>query len=317
MTRNLRRLGSSFSIPINIDDDGYLGRECPECEEYFKITPGTGITEGEPPCHCPYCGHCAKQDQFFTKAQIKYAESVVMRQVSDAVVKDLKSLEFNMKPKGAFGIGMSMKVKNQPMRIRRYSEIELEEEVVCDNCTLRYTVYGSFAFCPDCCRHNSRQILDKNLELAVKMINLANDVDADLSKQLISDALENGVSAFDGFGREICRVHKDKASEPNKAENVSFQNLVRAQQKVVTLWGIDLCNALAMSDWELVTRSFQKRHLLAHTMGVVDDAYMQSTNDANESVGRKVSITAEEVCNMLGHLTALGMFLSDELEKLP
>lgn len=317
MTRHLRRLGNTFSIPLDVDQDGYLGRECPECEEYFKITPGTGITEGEPPCHCPYCGHCANQDQFFTKEQIRYAESVVMKQVSDAMTKDLKSLEFDIKPKGAFGIGISMKVKSQPMRIRRYSEIELEEEVVCDNCTLRYTVFGSFAYCPDCGRHNSRQILDKNIDLALKMIDLAADVDAKIGQQLIDDALENGVSAFDGFGRETCCVNKDKANDPAKAENVSFQNLTRAQQKVVNLFGIDLCGALAAVEWEFVGRCFQKRHLLAHKMGVVDDTYMQMTNDPDLAVGRKVPIQADEVRNMLGHLTTLGMFLSDELRKLP
>lgn len=315
--RNIKRLPTKFSIPLNPDQDGYLGRECPECEQYFKITPGTGITEGEPSCHCPYCGYCADPDQFFTKAQIGYAKSVVMKQVSSALVKDLKSLEFDIKPKGAFGIGMSMKVKSQPVRLRHYSETKLEEEVVCDNCTLRYSVFGSFAYCPDCGRHNSRQILDKNIELALKMINLANDVDAELGKQLIADALENGVSAFDGFGREVCRVHRNKASEPNKAEKISFQNLIKSQPKVVTLWGIDLRNAIDASDWEFVTRCFQKRHLLAHKMGVVDDAYMQTTNDPNAVVGRKVSITADEVCNMLGHLAKLGVFLSDELQKLP
>lgn len=317
MTRHLRRLGNTFSIPLDVDHDGYLGRECPECEEYFKITPGTGITEGEPPCHCPYCGHCANQDQFFTKEQIKYAESVVMKQVSDAMTKDLKSLEFDIKPKGAFGIGMSMKVKSQPLRIRRYSEIELEEDVVCENCTLRYTVFGSFAYCPDCGRHNSRQILDKNIDLALKMIELASDVDPALGKQLVDDALENGVSAFDGFGREMCRVHKDKSSDPTKAEHVSFQNLARVQQRVLNLFRIDIADALDAPDWEFISRCFQKRHLLAHRMGVVDDAYIQSTNDRNEVVGRKVSILSNDVRDMLKHLTTLGVFLSTELDRLP
>jgi len=55
---NLRRLGNQVSVPINSDEDGYLGREChvAECLGYFKITPGTGI-KGPTPCHCPYCGH--------------------------------------------------------------------------------------------------------------------------------------------------------------------------------------------------------------------------------------------------------------------
>ena len=52
-------------------------------------------------------------------------------------------------------------------------------------------------------------------------------------------------------------------------------------------------------------------------MGVVDDTYMQMTNDPDLAVGRKVPIQADEVRNMLGHLTTLGMFLSDELRKLP
>jgi len=317
MTRHLRCLENTFSIPIDVDQDGYLGRDCPECEEYFKITPGTGITDGEPPCHCPYCGHSAEQDQFFTRAQIKYAESLVIRQVSDALVKDLNSLEFDIKPKGAFGIGLSMKVESQPMQIRRYSEVELEEEVVCDNCTLRYTVFGSFAYCPDCGRHNSRQILDKNINLALMMVGLADDVDVELGNQLIADALENGVSAFDGFGRETCSVNKDKSSDPAKAENVSFQNLVRAQLELLTLFGIDIANALDNPEWELVARCFQKRHLLAHKMGIVDDAYMQTTNDPNASVGRKVAIEAAEVRKMLGQLTDLGVFFSDEMELLP
>lgn len=51
---------------------------------------------------------------------------------------------------------------------------------------------------------NLSRILSKNLELAKKELALADTVDADLAENLIGDALENVVSAFDGFGREIC-----------------------------------------------------------------------------------------------------------------
>jgi hypothetical protein len=80
--RHLRQLGNQFSIPIPRDENGYLGRECPECERYFKITPGTGLTGDDLPCQCPYCGHSAPQDQFFTKAQIEYAKSVAINKVT-------------------------------------------------------------------------------------------------------------------------------------------------------------------------------------------------------------------------------------------
>jgi len=314
--RHLRQLGNQFSIPIERDADGYLGRECPECERYFKITPGTGITEGEPPCYCPYCGQCAPQDQFFTKDQIEYAKSVVLNKVTNAVLKDMKSLEFNITPRGPFGIGISAKVQGRPHRIRHYSEMRLEEEVVCDHCTLRYTVYGTFAYCPDCGRHNSRQILDKNLNLAEQQLALSNQVEGDICQQLVADALENVVSAFDGFGRETCRVHASNASDPAKGADIRFQNLTGAQKNVQQCFGIDLTASLSTHEWEFVCRCFQKRHLLAHKMGIIDDAYIKATGDQGATVGRKVSISVDEVTALLNHVRTLGKYLTTELDAL-
>lgn len=315
--RHLRQLGDRFSISIPPDDKGYLGRECPVCERYFKITLGTGLTGDDLPCHCPYCGHSAAQDQFFTKAQIEYAQSVVINKVTGAFIKDLKTLEFNHRPRGAFGIGISMKVEGRPQPIRHYSELELEEEVVCDKCSLCYTVYGTFAFCPDCGQHNSLQILEKNLAVAQKQIDLAATVDDDLSAQLIADALENGVSAFDGFGREACRVCSSKSSDPTKATGISFQNLSGAQKNVLAYFGIDLTTALAAKDWTFACHCFQKRHLLAHKMGIVDDAYIKATSDNHATVGRKVSIHSEEVVALLAAIRTLGAHLTTELAKKP
>ena len=100
------------------------------------------------------------------------ARSVAIRKITDAVHADLKSLEFEHKPRGIFGIGVSMKVsRSAPQPIRYYRERELETHVVCDHCTLRYAIYGVFAWCPDCGVHNSLQILTKNLELAAKEVN--------------------------------------------------------------------------------------------------------------------------------------------------
>src|SRR4051812_35085010 len=107
---HLRRLGNQISVPMPRDADGLLGRECPapKCESYYKIQPGTGLTGEHLPCHCPYCGHTAAPNQFFTDAQIEYAKSVVLNQLTGAFLKDLESLEFDHQPPGGFGIGISM-----------------------------------------------------------------------------------------------------------------------------------------------------------------------------------------------------------------
>jgi hypothetical protein len=313
--RHIDSLGSQFSISIPPDEDGLIGRECPApgCESYFKIQPGTGLKGETLPCHCPYCGHTAGQDKFFTKAQVQFAKSVVLNQVTAALLKDLKSLEFNHRPRGSFGIGISMKVTGQPTTIRHYREKQLETEVVCKQCTLRYMIYGVFGFCPDCGEHNSLQILDKNLELVLKMLDMASSAEGEMLNRMVENSLEDCVSAFDGFGREVCRLHANKATDPAKAERVSFQNLQGAKDNLNTLFNVDLTAGLSHEEWEGAVRGFQKRHLLSHTMGVVDDDYIRKSGDVQAVTGRKISIDADEVRELIQIVGKLARHVSNAL----
>jgi len=190
----------------------------------------------------------------------------------------VKECEFDYKPQGGFGIGISMKVTSQPQSYHHwYREKELETDVVCDQCTLIYAIYGAFAFCLDCGSHNSLTILRKNLELAEKVVALAGAQDREVAEYLVGDALENIVSAFDGFGREICRVAGPKATNPSDAEDVRFQNLIGARGRVQKHFGFDLMTSISTQDWEFACRCFQKRHLLAHKMGLIDDDYVRAS----------------------------------------
>lgn len=166
-----RTIKVSVDMPKEVD--GFMGRECPEtdCQGYFKVKPGTGLTGPNLPCHCPYCGYEGLSDRFWTTDQTKYAQSVAYRRLSAAISRELKSLEFDHKPRGAFGIGIRMKF--QPGRlppIRHYREKALETHVTCSQCTLEYAVYGVFAYCPDCGVHNSLQMLQQNLDLARRQL---------------------------------------------------------------------------------------------------------------------------------------------------
>ena len=314
--KNLRNLGSHFSISVPPDEEGFIGRECPlaECEGYFKVQPGTGLKGESLPCHCPYCGHGADTDKFFTKAQVEYAKSVVMREVTGALLKDLKALEFNHRPRGAFGISFSLKVTGQPTPIRCYREPKLETEVVCDKCTLHYKIYGVFGFCPDCAVHNSLQILNKNLELVQKLLVVAETQEAQVAQHLVENALEDCVSAFDGFGRETCRVFAAKSDKPEKTAEIRFQNIAAARDRVKERFSVDFAATAAHEDWKHIMRAFQKRHLLAHKMGVVDDDYLSATGDSPSLLGRKVSIATAEVRELVARLQSLGAELFRLLE---
>ncbi len=316
---HLSRLPRRFRIAIRPDKDGYLGRECPneECSiRYFKITPGTGVQEPAP-CHCPYCGYVGEHNEFFTRDQVKHAHSVALHKVTDAFMKDLKALVPRNQPHstGGFGIRISLEVKGRPHPVFHYREKDLETEVVCDQCGLRYAIYGVFAFCPDCGTHNSLQMLNKNLDLAGKKLALAPCTEPDLAETIITDALHNTVAAFDAFGRETCRVHARAATAPDRAERLSFQNLSAAQSRLQELFGIHLAAAVTEDEWETACRSFQKRHLFTHKAGVVDQDYIAKTNDTTAVVGRKIPITAHEVLTTIGILRRTARGLSDHLDR--
>jgi len=288
----------------------------PECESYFKIQPGTGLKGENLPCHCPSCGYADGSNKFFTKAQVEYAQSVVMNKVTGALLKDLKSQEFNHPPRGGFGIGISMKVSEQPMPIRHYREKQLETEVVCEQCSLRYMIYGVFGFCPDCRVHNSFQILKKNLELVGKMLAVAETQEQAVGQSLIANGLEDCVSAFDGFGREICRLHAKRSTDPEKAVKVSFQNLEGAKQNMKLLFKLDLSAGLTDDEWKAAVQAFQKRHLLSHKMGVVDEEYVRRSCDTHATVGRKINIDIDEVRALAQIIGKLGQWLSDAIERI-
>lgn len=323
MLNNLRQL-QTINITLPQDEQGFLGRECPvaECEGYFSIKPGTGLTGADLLCYCPYCGHHGKPDTFHTKEQIAYSQSVALNQISQAFQQDMKQfakqLDYRSPPGSLLGLSVSTTFEPGTLPpIRHYREKTLETGVVCEACTLSYTIYGVFGFCPDCGQHNSRQILEKNLELAEKQIALAGTLEGEIAGHLVGDALENVVSAFDGFGRETCRLHADTATTPAKAKNVSFQNLVSARQKVQELFGTDIAQAVTAEHWEFICRNFQKRHLLAHKMGVVDQSYVAITQDSSAIIGRKVVIEASDVQQLAGQLSLLGAYLFSQFSGKP
>jgi len=308
--------GNKLTVPFPVDDEGFTGRECPnpDCEGYFKIVFGTGL-KGTTHCYCPYCGHKDEQDKFYTKDQVAYLQSVLKNYMMGEVHTMFKDLE-RKHPKGRKS-GFWVEAGQKPnVPIRHYREKQLETQIECSTCTLKYAVYGVFAYCPDCGTHNSQQILTKNLELAKKELDLSATVEGEMVDYLINDALENVVSAFDGFGREVCRLYAHLSSDPTHAQDIRFQNLVGAQKNTKKYFGFDIIVGVSSSEWDTVIRCFQKRHLLSHSMGVIDDDYIAKANDPTAIKGRKVSVTTTEVTDLIVFVEKLGSYILAEMKRL-
>jgi len=305
-----------FAISMGNDEDGFFGRECPQedCLGYFKIELGTGLEGDDLPCHCPYCGHVDPHDQFWTQDQLEYAKSLAMRKVQDYVFDEIKRAFPSQVGRSSDLFSLTFDVKpGSPLPLHHYQEAQLQTTLVCDACGLRYAVYGVFAYCPDCGSHNSLQILESNLDLAVKELELASGLDAPLGERLVADALQNVVGAFDAFGRELLRVNASNARSSRSVGAVSCQNLENLRKKVQDYFAFDIAEPFNSEEWDSLVVLFQKRHLIAHKMGVIDGSYVAATRDPHAIVGRKVEISTEEVSTAVPRVRTLGRHLQATL----
>ncbi len=144
------------------------------------------------------------------------------------------------------------------------------------------------------------------MALIQKQLDLVASVDDELALHLVEDALENVVSAFDGFGRETVRIRAAHSTDRTKAENLSFQNLRGSDDRLDQLFGVRLSRTVKADEWQTACTAFQKRHLLAHKMGVADQQYISETGDKSVIVGRKISVTGDEVVMLISIVERLG-----------
>lgn len=83
----------SYSVEIPLDDDGFLRRECPACERYFKWHDGSTADRPQDaidPLHytCPYCGELADGDSWWTTEQLEFATASAIDPIMEDVAAD-------------------------------------------------------------------------------------------------------------------------------------------------------------------------------------------------------------------------------------
>ncbi len=157
----IRDLGNDryqMQITIPKDQDGRLARECPnsDCSPgYFKVKPGTGITDGQTFAYCPYCRHEATPTDFTTGEQVRYGKDLAVREAHkgiQGIIND--ALDLGPSGKRKFGGGfISMEMTYKPgtlPHVRQPFEDEVRRDVVCPHCTLDQTVFGLATWCADC-----------------------------------------------------------------------------------------------------------------------------------------------------------------------
>ena len=130
----------TMSITLPTDDEGMIGRECPECAKYFKVTPGTGLDIST--CTCPYCEHTADAGEFHTEAQLEYVTSLAVTKVLGPSLQELESTlrELERATRRSL-IHIKVTTAGFDIPVKYYTEKDLETTVECDFCGLVFAIY--------------------------------------------------------------------------------------------------------------------------------------------------------------------------------
>ena len=295
-----------IQVTLPLDQEGMLGCQCPAdtCGRYFKVNPESGgSVEVEA---CPYCEAPADSQDFATPEQVEYAMGVAGDQVADLVFARLHGIadRFNRQQRGGL-IELQMDVKRERPTPRPYSERLLETRVRCDSCTLEFAVYGVFASCPACQRLNALTTCLASLEVARKRVHHANDpnIDNTLRGQFPRDALRDGVSAFDSYGKALRAKYPDRLR--SKAKTNLFQDL-DALDAELQRGGLPAIDTILPSDEAArLNWFFQARHVYEHNAGVVDDRFIERVSGSAALRGRLLPLPESDLLSGIEALAKL------------
>lgn len=78
------------NLPLPVDEDGFLRRECPYCKRQFKLHQDEfGSLQDESDHYCPYCGQIANSGQWGTEEQAEHINTNLDNIVADLLNENL------------------------------------------------------------------------------------------------------------------------------------------------------------------------------------------------------------------------------------
>jgi hypothetical protein len=318
----IRRTGLEqykMSIPIPRDSEGRAGRECPSsnCSPgYFKVKPGTGVTEKQTEAFCPYCRFTAAPDKFLTKGQLEYAKSVVKREAAYGVenmLRDALGIGSDGSRRlvdGLIKIDLSVKTSSPPPVYRPFEEA-LQRTVVCPNCSLDHAVFGLAVWCPDCGKDIFLTHVESELRVIQTMLadipRRRKELGHRIATRDAENCLEDTVSVYEAVLRAlVVRELKRRGHEPDEIHDIlkrrianRLQNIPLSQETIQQLLAVDLFESVQPDEIARLRETFEKRHPITHNLGVVDRKYLERLRTA-EREGREILVTPNEVSAAIG-----------------
>ncbi len=315
--------GMTVSVPVGgeTDAEGYIDRQCPgpDCEFGFKVYAGDWRDKvRNEQVFCPFCGHTADAQQWYTHEQVEQAKRAAFAHVKgmlgDTMRRDAR--RWNQSQRSNSFLKITMNVSSQPREVLLPAAATdpMRLKITCSACECRYAVIGSAFFCPGCGHNAADQVFRQSLvtiratldALPTVRQGIADcDVAENTARLLIESGLQNAVTAFQRFAEALF----ERQPNPQRVRRNVFQNLAEGSVLWQTAYGSAYQGHLTPAELSTLGRYFQQRHILAHKEGLVDDDYIAKSADTAYRAGQRLVLRDAAVrdCVELIEKLATGM----------
>jgi uncharacterized Zn finger protein (UPF0148 family) len=316
--------GRTISIQVALDEKGYYDRECPnrECQSRFKVLFEDWRDKvRDEQVFCPFCRHEEKATEWNTPEQVEHIKSVGLAEMTRLVQGALDRGVRRSRPKkfggGLFNMSMSLSFKpgHIPAVIVAQASEALRQDFTCDACGCRYASVGASFFCPACGHNSATSSFEITLETVERTIQalelmrktLADAVDIDTAhnaiRQILEDQLARLVGAFERINESLFERLPNASAHSKKG--AIFQRVDDAS----TLWqqasGTGYEAFLTPTELRRMKLLFQRRHVLSHRQGNVDQSYIDRSGDMSYAVGQRLVTRDDDVIELVALLRKL------------
>lgn len=153
-----------------------------------------------------------------------------------------------------------------------------------------------------------KKMLDSYGEMKHEFIKLlGDDVGSIQARQMLEGTIGDIASHFQKFAQQKYKSITGKEVKVNK-----FQIVEEGDRLFKKATGTGYADYINKDEYSIVELMFQRRHILEHNNGIIDERYLQKTNDTKNRLGARLVVQRESILNFLKIIIQL----VEQLQKL-
>lgn len=307
-----------FKVSIPLDEHGYLGRQCPSCQQIFRVNHRDyRAAPEELVLWCTYCGHKAPHSEFMTQQQkdrlMQVARDAGMQMIDNTIGRAFRDMARSTRNNDFIRVHYRSK-PFFPKPLPGIDEEALIRERTCPTCQVRYAVFGDHRFCPFSGLLSASDIATDALTAEIAKLDALDSIPADavpalreqgVFDRIYIDTLGSVVGTIETLAKDVFSARVANASSILRGKGNVFQRLDDLADLFAAHLGMELRTTDGLRWWEL-KRLWAARHVHVHNGGVVDDRYLGAVPDSPLQIGQRVIVSGHDARQAISQAHLLG-----------